>query len=488
MRTFNIYYTDYKNLKRFIDANYSILCGKSSSVLAQVFAGRYQSGELLTVAGEIRELIPGAQVIGTTTSGEIMNGVISGLKIVISFSVFQNVKVEARLLEKGNLNDYQLGYSLASRLLNEKSRVLILFSTALKINATQLLNGVSAVKADLAVAGGNAGDNFLHRKTLVSANEECTANGVAGAVLSGDGMTVLQYSHLGWQPIGKQMVITRAEGQRVFTIDNMPAYQIYRYYLGAHQHFELLDGIEFPLVIQKDGFSIARIPYRRFQDDSLAFYGDMEEGDTVRFSFGHINTITASIDDLKQKIKQSGAESLFVYSCAARRSLLGEKADMETLPLQKIAPTSGFFTAGEFFHSGRSNRFLNHTMTILALSEAGHTTSYQEVNDQSDYINPHEESAVSQDRVANRNIGILKALTSLITNVTEELNQRSDDLDNQRHDFINHLQTLYGLITLGEVEQAKFYLEELYNEIQKGCPRTYPTNSEAAGIRGRDGV
>ena len=40
------------------------------------------------------------------------------------------------------------------------------------------------------------------------------------------------------------------------------------------------------------------------------------------------------------------------------------------MPLQDIAPTSGFFTYGEFFTS-KKNELLNQTMTIVSLQENG---------------------------------------------------------------------------------------------------------------------
>ena len=36
----------------------------------------------------------------------------------------------------------------------------------------------------------------------------------------------------------------------------------------------------------------------------------------------------------------------------------------------------------------------------------------------------------------------------------------------QRHDFVNHLQTVYGLMQLGQVEEAQSFISELYTEVQ----------------------
>ncbi len=58
-----------------------------------------------------------------------------------------------------------------------------------------------------------------------------------------------------------------------------------------------------------------------------------------------------------------------------------------------------------------------------------------------------------------RNNNLIEAMKNL-----EELNTT---LRVQRHDYLNHLQVVYGLIELGEYEDAKKYMEPVFNEIIK---------------------
>jgi sensor histidine kinase regulating citrate/malate metabolism len=46
---------------------------------------------------------------------------------------------------------------------------------------------------------------------------------------------------------------------------------------------------------------------------------------------------------------------------------------------------------------------------------------------------------------------------------TEELN---NTLRSQRHDFLNHIQIIHGLMEIGEYDEAASYMEQIYNEIQ----------------------
>ena len=430
METINTYYEDYLSLEKFVSNNGEVLLASSNrAVLVQVFSGICDKNYLVAISRQIRELIPGAEVIGTTTSGEIMNGLVSGLKTVLSFSVFRHSDIKLVFAEKDIGDDYELGRSIANTLNSDKAKVLILFATGLRVNASQLLKGVQSVNDALPVAGGNAGDNrSKNTQRFVCCNENVTDCGVVGVILESDHLKVAGHSHLGWQPLGKEMTITRAEGSRVYTIDYIPAYQVYRQYLGVNTNSNIFNVMEFPLTICKHGIIIARAPFLRYEDDSIGFHGDIAEGEKVRFSFGDVEMILEKVDILLQTIQQQPVESIFVYSCASRRGFLQESAQIETLPLQDIAPTAGFFTSGEFFHADNSNQLLNTTMTTLVLSESNGSQKVFAPEPER-IVCSDSNVAVIKDNVADRSLVILKSLAHLVNTVTSELNERTAELE-----------------------------------------------------------
>ncbi len=457
METINTYYDDYKGLEKLVRNNHELLGDNHNrTVMVQVFSGICDENYLLAISKQIRGLIPHAQVIGVTTSGEIMNGLVSGLRTVLSFSVFHHSTIKVAFAETKDGDDYGLGQSIGTTLNSKKARILILFATGLTVNASQLLKGVQSVNADLPVAGGIAGDNRTNTQSLVCCNEKVSNCGAVGVVLESDHLTVTCHSHLGWQPIGKEMTITRAEGSRVFTIDHLPAYQIYHQYLGIETKSNVFKVVEFPLIICKHGLSIARAPFLRYDDDSIGFFGDIAEGEKVRFGFGHVEMILEKVDTLLQRIRQQPVESIFVYSCASRRGFLQEATQIETLPLQDIAPTAGFFTSGEFFHTDHSNQLLNTTMTTLALSESSQNKEI--LAGKAKGIAPGEtgRQVAEIDNIADRSIEILKALTCLVNTVTGELNERTADLQrlNDQIQYTSRHDGLTGLYNRSFFNQA----------------------------------
>lgn len=56
---------------------------------------------------------------------------------------------------------------------------------------------------------------------------------------------------------------------------------------------------------------------------------------------------------------------------------------------------------------------------------------------------------------------------NMVKNTLEELQNLNTTLRAQRHDFMNHLQVVYGLMEMEDYKDASEYIEKVYNDIQK---------------------
>lgn len=457
MITFNTYYSDYQGLNAFIADHHDVLFSEDTrSILVQIFCGICEKEFLTSLMQQISKLVPKAQIIGTTTSGEIMNGMVNGLKTVLSFSVFEHSNIKIVFAEEKELSVRESSQPIAEQLDSENAKLLILFSTGLTVDPNRLLENIQQANPCLPVAGGVSGYNHHNQPGFVFCKDGITDSGAVGAVLESEYLSVHQYWHLCWIPIGKEMVITKASGLRVYSIDGMPAYQVFKKYLGVDSKSDMIINSIFPLIVQRHGIQIASMPKYVYDDGSIDFSGKMIEGEKVRFSFGNVEIILKTIDQLTEKICRRRAESIFVYSCVLRRGFLQEASEIETLPLQEIAPTAGFFTNGEFFHSDRSNLLLQSTMTTVVLSETnkpeGESIQKQR-NTESEGCGI--EIAGARDNVKSSNIVILRALTNLVNTVTKELIERTDELEklNKETLYSSTHDPLTGLYNRGFFEQ-----------------------------------
>jgi signal transduction histidine kinase len=176
-------------------------------------------------------------------------------------------------------------------------------------------------------------------------------------------------------------------------------------------------------------YKVGRAPLSLFEDGSMGFGGNIEEGSEVQFGVGNLNQILQSSKKTFDYMAQESIESIFIYSCTARKTFMGQFIDKELAPLQELAPTTGFFTYGEFFthNKAKTCSLLNETMTTLALSE----------NKQS---SPHKDFALkffendSYENITSR------ALLHFVNKTSSELQELNTMLEKRVQDevLLNH--------------------------------------------------
>jgi len=367
MKTYNTYFNNKKEFENFINHN---TLKHQKNILIQIFSAIDYQDDLQNIINSIKELVPQAQIIGSTTDGEILDDKVSTDKIVVSCSIFEKstLKVASQINSDGD--SFALGANLAKELLTDKSKVLILFADGLGTNGEEFLKGVSSINNEVVLAGGLAGDKASFSGTSVFTHDEILSHGAVGVAIDSDVLRVYNEYNFGWQGVGPHLEITKADKNLLYEINNQPAYDIYRYYLGDNAATKLpAIGIEFPLIIKRHGLKIARAILGKNEDGSLIFAGNLKKGDIVQFGFGNAELILEASSQDPHFANISNIESIFIYSCMARRRFLQESAYLEFGQfINDQQSVSGFFTYGEFYKH-KECELLNQTMTLLALSE-----------------------------------------------------------------------------------------------------------------------
>ena len=370
MYTLNYKYKSIKLLKEWM---YDNNIASQKECLIQFFSGIPNEKTMQELATTLSTIAPNAHVIGTTTDGEILGDNVSENEIVISASIFQKSKLVSTL-ELHNGCSYELGKNLANELNNDDIKVMILFTTGLNVNGETFLEGVKTFSdGKFIVSGGMAGDNAKFKNTFVSHNSQVLVDGAVGVSISSKELQVKNGYRFGWDSVGLPMKVTKSEKNRVYELDNIPIIDIYKKYFG-NEIAKLLPGvgIEIPLIVERKGRKIARASINKFDDGSLLFAGNILKNELVRFGVGHADKIINDSEHLCSEYKNNThPESIFVYSCMARRRLLNLKSHLELKGVASKSSVSGFFTYGEFFSDKKSNYLFNETMTVLAMSEVG---------------------------------------------------------------------------------------------------------------------
>ena len=337
-----------------------------SQLLIQAFVGNTSKSYILSLQKELNKYFVKAHIIGSTADGSIANAkVIDNPYATINFSYFDDTTLISYSGEH-NIDEYNTGVNIGEYFNNFNPKLIIAFGDGIHTNGELLLNGINSILKNSIIAGGLASkdeefiNTFVFNKTIISSNQ------IVAVGLSNPNLNIVDNYALDWIPIGRPKVVTKAIDNRVYSIDNMSAVDFYSKYLGDKVASSLPNtGMEFPLIIKRGNNIICRAVMKKYSDKSLSFAGNVKEGEIVQFAIGDIDTILKHTNDYQNILPYSNIESIFVYSCVARRYFLQDDVNIELLALERIAPTIGFFTFGEFYNKS----LLNQSNRYLALSE-----------------------------------------------------------------------------------------------------------------------
>lgn len=386
------------------------------NILIQIFCGD-KKDILKNIIKTITKELPNAICIGSSTDGEINNDKITTLETIITISVFE--KTSLKFASVNEKDSFENGKKLASILCTEDTKLLITFTDGAKTNGEEFLNGISSINKKVIVSGGMAGDNAHFTQTFISCQNKILTSGAVGVSLNSKVLKVCNAYNFNWSPIGIEHTIDEVKGNRVYKISGLTPLDFYEKYLGEYVARSLpATGIEFPLIVQKNGIPLARAVISKHEDGSLSFAGNLHQGDVVKLGFGNVELIMNNpLKSLFDRCCIKDTETFFIYACMARRRYMPDLIDIEIKPFSKIAPTAGFFTYGEFYHNSGNNELLNQTLTILALSEK------DEVNYETKPIEYNESTKLSDHAKS------LQALTHLIQQSSRDYNEQSKKLE-----------------------------------------------------------
>ncbi len=366
MKTYNSVYKDKKQLEKFLT---SIETSKNSSILVQIFSGVANETLLKEIIDQIQKRFENVVIIGASTAGEILEGEILEESIVISISIFESTS----LVSYSDINDdsFLIGQNIAKNIVTKDTKAVILFADGVRCNGEAILKGFKSITSKkIIVSGGMAGDNNKYQRTFVIDGDNIIENGAVGVALNSKTLIAHNSYSLAWKPIGIPMTITKADKNKIYEIDNKPIIDVYHDYLGEEVVERLpASAIEFPLIFEKDGLLITRSMIS-VDNGVFSFAGEIPVGEKVRFGVANAKLFAEEGDKLFEINKKFPIESLFVYSCVARKKFLGKQITTKLKPLAQLAPMSGFFTFGEFYSGRNDFEMLNITTTLLVLSES----------------------------------------------------------------------------------------------------------------------
>lgn len=336
----------------------------------------------------LSEQYPKATIIGCSTAGEIFDGSIFDKSLSVAVIKFSKTQIVAHKQPVKSMGaSYETGEALGKQFENENLCSLFVLSVGLGINGSELVNGLNdSLPDDIILTGGLAGDGSQFKQTWVIYNGDFLDNHVIAVGFYGPYIQVNHGSKGGWNIFGPLRLITRSEQNILYELDNKPALELYKTYLGYKASDLPSAGLLFPLAIRKNPRDTKELVRTILSIDektnALIFAGDMPTGyyaQLMRANFDHI--ITGASEAIKMAFKDGlvskdneSPQLVIAISCVGRRLLLGERAEEETEITQdylsKNTKQIGYYSYGEIspFDTGCSDLH-NQTMTLTCFGE-----------------------------------------------------------------------------------------------------------------------
>ena len=334
---------------------------------------------------EIHRALPGIELIGCTTDGEISSELgfreDSAALILFASDTVDITAGVGRDLSKDVAGSCRSAIETAKAKTDRPPRLCITTPDGLTAEGQSMTASLQeAIGRDTPIFGALAGDQWRLKHTKQFYGTEVLSDSIPVLLLCGD----LRFSYgvaYGWHQVGDVGRVTRAVGATVYEIDGGPAIDFYRKYLGPGAK----PTVELPLAIlnERDAIDYLRASWGTVDDDTgaVTFLGAVPDGARVRLTIadrdailnGCAESLSIAASNLPDGAQPTAA--LF-FSCCARKLLLGTRTEEELGLIRRkfdgAVPVCGFYGYGEISpHMGDPTGSKYHNESFVSLLIAG---------------------------------------------------------------------------------------------------------------------
>lgn len=317
----------------------------------------------ITETGDIGEVAAimdavGISVFGASTSQKFNEEGIEPTAIVVLLLDMDRNNFKIVLKDFNSEPVYEAACAVGEAGKERFEHPAFIISTAdLKITGQEVIKGLlNKTGINSTIIGGMAGEPVNFSGTVFT-NQIKSNSGLLSLIIDEDKVDVKGIAVSGWKPIGTPKKITKCDGNWVYTIDDEPAMEVIKKFLGKEMVVnDKSIGIDsFPLQVQRSaGKPMMRpIVFWNEEDQSVMLGAPVEKGAIFRFSlppdFEVIDTVIKSTLTIK-KNELPEADAIIVFSCVGRLSILGPmlSAELDGLAATWNKPMAGFFSLGEY--------------------------------------------------------------------------------------------------------------------------------------------
>jgi hypothetical protein len=345
-----------------------------------------QAHDLRQLLGQIRERAGDVPLIGCTTAGQIATVGPSDAGVVVTALGGKGFAVRTTVAADASRNLREAGARVARGLPDRADlphKVMLLLSDGLSGDQQEIVRGAHGVLgAAVPLVGGCAGDDLKMSRTFQFYDDRVLTDSVVAAGIASNAPLGVGVRH-GWRPIGEPMLVTSSRSNRVYTLDDRPALDVYLEQLGvtepARPDQEGLARLAlthpFGLHRSNGEDQVRLIGGGDFAERSLSCSAEVSQGALVWIMEGDSRSVLRATDAARgHSLAALGGRpplGMIAFDCIARRAVLDERgirSEIDQLAAMAAgAPVAGFYTYGEIARTRGVRGFHNQTLVLLSI-------------------------------------------------------------------------------------------------------------------------
>ena len=416
------YQIKYNGEREFLEElnKFQQMWGHMPKMAFQIFSEILEADPIEKIGRAIEQVFPDTPWFGCSTSGTLVDcELVPGITVVAI--VFEK---ETSQLEVFQYDTHEKSLEWITQKITEETennpwvKAIELYYSFPEKSTTKFCEGMQDIDPKIHIFGGISGNDDINKSIsyVFSKTGGFSDHAITVVFYGGDDFYVDSIKITGWKPLGRKFNVTKSEGSILKELDGVPAYDVYNKYLNiSNDENFFYNTLEFPLLYEFNGITVLRTPMASNPDHSISTSADVEVGTTVRITYGDPQTILESVSSDSQRIKKFQPDVIHFFSCMARRTYWADdEPTYELKPFQDIAPSSGFFTLGEFLRG--DNRLSMHNVTLVVAAMREGEAEQNQMQD------------LSEDKITSSMKTLASRLATFISITSLELEEMNEKL------------------------------------------------------------
>lgn len=354
-------------------------------VLIRIHTAIHTKEEAVELAAFIKSIVPGAHILGTSTSAVIHEGRLYPDQCLISLTqmseaVLGSVRIDlSEAVAEDSISAAGLCTDIKNAIVKNDNAFMLVFFTNRYHDIKRFVDASKDIMPEVRMIGGVAGGTTLtgngtDQTGFVFDENGWSENGVIAASINGERAEYTGSVITGVQVAGEELEITDAKDNLILGINGISASEKYREGVGDAVQEKPELALFFPLVYSKHH----DVPFMfGYSEKGLQTNHNMDIGEKLKRGFIYDRKIVADNRSVFNKIETfEKVETLFGYTCRDR-SRMYPNSVMWELSLYANSNVSGCLTEGEIGFIDDMNVFTNCSFVIAA---AGEKESIQQFN------------------------------------------------------------------------------------------------------------